>query len=48
MSQVELAFLTSPVSATIVPGMPTPTEARAPISLSIAATRPASAAIVPS
>ena len=48
ISQVELAFLTSPVPATIVPGMPIPTEARVPISPSSAETRPAIAATVAS
>src|SRR5207302_1133750 len=47
VGQVELAFLTSPVAATMVPGMPIPTEVRAPISRSMPATSPAIAAIVP-
>ena len=37
MSQVELAFFTRPVADEIVPGMPTPTVPRVPISRSIAA-----------
>ena len=47
MSQVELAFLTSPVTWLTTPGMPTPTEPMRPASASISATRRAIASRVP-
>ena len=39
MSQVELAFLTSPVAGDTAPGIPTPTVPRSPVALSAARTR---------
>ena len=47
-SQVEFAFLTRPVAGDSVPGMPTPTDPRTPVSSSICRTRPAIASTVPS
>jgi len=47
ISQVEFAFLISPVTRDSAPGMPMPSEPRWPRSRSACSTRPAIAASVP-